>query len=125
VTPRKKNCLHFACGYASRQPVPLPHIRHRNELCGPLATSFPVLDDREPRQMGLVDWLRRLFGGASHEPEQSDRSRPALRQRRRRVKLAPLRYQVAKADTETPVEARRPYRFARPAVTGGWLDLSQ
>ena len=107
------------------QHAPTPHIRHRNELCSPLATSFLVLDDPEPRQMGLVDWLRRLFGGASHEPGQPDVSRPAPRRRRPRVKLAPLRYRVAKADPQTPVESRRPYRFARPAVTGGWLDLSQ
>jgi len=75
--------------------------------------------------MGLVDWLRRLFGGASHEPGQPEVSRPVPRRRRGRVKLAPFRYHVAKAETPTRVDSRRPYRFARPAVTGGWLDLSQ
>jgi hypothetical protein len=29
------------------------------------------------------------------------------------------------AESPAPTSSRRPYRFARPAVTGGWLDLSQ
>jgi RNA-directed DNA polymerase len=87
--------------------------------------------------MGLLNWLRRWFVGARDQPSPnrraSDRApKPRRRRKHPRPRLVPLR-------ADTLRESRRPlpgmttaersaaahYRFARPCVIGGWLDLSR
>src|SRR5262249_16385584 len=87
--------------------------------------------------MGLFQWLRGLIGlGDSHSAPQappkspiSARSAPIemrSRKRRPRARLTPLRFKgPPKPDGHTTRPIQRGYRFARPGVTGGWLDLSQ
>jgi len=81
--------------------------------------------------MGLFDWLRRLFAGdrtdfpsdscKAHAPSPPFRRRA----RRRKVKLAPRRYGASpKPKPPAPTATLPPYRFSRPGVSGGWLDLS-
>ncbi len=105
----------------------------------------------ELRRMGLFDWLRRLFGG-SEKPAggpaaprtQREKSRPIRRLRRARVRLTALEHlrpfssnsRAGETSAKVPqddgspsdfrgsVVRQRPYRFARPAIEGGWLDLS-
>lgn len=82
--------------------------------------------------MGLWQWLWRLLGGGPERPATNNRpapdSPPKKAPRRRRVRLARRRASrtresrhIASAET-VPT---KPYRFARPCVTGGWLDLSR
>src|SRR5262249_29906160 len=132
-TPRKKHCPHFARGFVDGETFPRRQIRHRNELCGPLATSFIKSG---ASRMGLFDWISRLFGGGDQPapeaaPPAATRPGPAVAparrdRRHRRIRLAPLRAgrHPPKKGTSDAV-GTRPYRFARPAVQGGWLDLSQ
>lgn len=81
--------------------------------------------------MGLFDWLRRLFLGGQAEPARApshDRgSAPSRRRRtrRRKVKLVPLRYAARKQKPPAAALPRAPYRFSRPSVRGGWLDLAR
>jgi len=85
--------------------------------------------------MGFFHWLRRLFGleTGRNSPERGSPAAaasgsPTRRHRRRRppVKLVPLRYQPAQpVGGRTSSVGRRAYRFARPSMRGGWLDLSQ
>jgi RNA-directed DNA polymerase len=102
--------------------------------------------------MGLFDWLRRLFGGTKKQPgspaepqPRREPSRYVRRPRRPRVKLAPLKHHPpfssnprtgetsarvpqgggSISGVRIPAVPQRPYRFARPAIEGGWLDLSR
>jgi len=86
--------------------------------------------------MGLFDWLQRLFGGGTPGNPEAARSvystpevaeSESLRRRKhRRIKLAPFRYHPLPATHGgTKVLPGRPYRFSRPGVQGGWLDLSR
>ncbi|MBI3865696.1 MAG: RNA-directed DNA polymerase [Planctomycetia bacterium] len=93
--------------------------------------------------MGLFQWLRGLFGFGDAAPESSaqphspsssrasdsNRATPAARpprKRRRPARLKPLRFKPPrKVGGRTTLPKDRGYRFARPSVTGGWLDLSQ
>src|SRR5258708_2961232 len=87
--------------------------------------------------MGLFNWLRGLLGFGNPEnqphsgPVSSDAASPhagrAQRPRRkhRKVKLDPLRYRPSeRIGGNTSSVGRRAYRFARPSMRGGWLDLS-
>lgn len=90
--------------------------------------------------MGLFNWLRRLlgFGNPENRPDFGPDSPgiPAAtlprvgganrsRGKRRRVKLVPLRYRSSPPiGGHTSSVGRRAYRFARPSMRGGWLDLS-
>lgn len=85
--------------------------------------------------MGLLNWLRRWFGGnraaPARKPGSSDGA-PARRVRRRqrpRVVLTPLRADQTRPPAHAGIRTiervgSSPYRFARPCVVGGWLDLS-
>ena len=80
--------------------------------------------------MGLFDWLRRLFAGdRADSPSASSEVRapsPSTRRRarRRKVKLVPLRFGASpKPRPPAPTSTRPPYRFSRPGIAGGWLDL--
>lgn len=84
--------------------------------------------------MGLFDWVRRLFAGGQQEVRPTERARhPATapqvvvrRTRRPNVRLTRLRFREARErKTAAPTTAHPPYRFARPSIHGGWLDLSQ
>lgn len=89
--------------------------------------------------MGLLNWLRRWFLG---EPDQSRDGNPAAsdspatgslaRRKYPRVRLKPLRANSLRESrrrqpgmTTAERAATAPYRFARPCVVGGWLDLSR
>lgn len=80
--------------------------------------------------MGLFQWLRGLIGfGASpsepRAPSSSSRSEKTRRQRRTKIRLTPLRFKAPpKVDGLAVPRSQRGYRFARPNVTGGWLDLN-
>jgi len=82
--------------------------------------------------MGLFGWLRRLFGNEEQEGQPPGAAGSGRRRQRkhRRVKLAPLRYdlvrrKLARAAAGNATVTVRDYRFARPGIHGGWLDLSQ
>jgi retron-type reverse transcriptase len=130
-----KHCQQFECGFGdAARHCAASQIRHRNELCVPLTTFFTNL--AEPPWMGLFQWLRGLIGfGVSHSrpqvpaktpvPAQSAPSEKVRRKRRPQARLTPLRFKAPpKAGRRTTRPSRRVYRFARPDVTGGWLDLS-
>ncbi len=86
--------------------------------------------------MGLFDWLSHLFGGgesqhqgatrpdsSAPEPVEGDHQRP---HRHRPIKLAPFRYRPSRSISSGAESVpSRPYRFGRPAIQGGWLDLSR
>src|SRR5438045_3641632 len=90
--------------------------------------------------MGLFNWLRRLLGfenpeiqptvgsdSASSQPDGEIHRRAATRRapKRRKVRLVPLRYRPpAQVGGHTSSVGRRAYRFARPSMRGGWLDLT-
>jgi RNA-directed DNA polymerase len=90
--------------------------------------------------MGLFGWIGRLFGGAerpSHETPRTSsvdvreaqvprrRRRRHSRIKRRRVRLAALRFSPRLPDVgEGKSIPSPPYRFARPDIHSGWLDLS-
>ena len=91
--------------------------------------------------MGLFDWFWRLFGappgGSSAPPDAGispptpQRARVVRRRRHPRPRLTPFRFRIDHARPDAadrrPDETvpERPYRFARPGITGGWLDLSR
>ncbi|MFN0054825.1 MAG: reverse transcriptase family protein [Planctomycetales bacterium] len=87
--------------------------------------------------MGLFNWLRRWLWGATGEASPGGKTaagrHASLRKKRHpRVRLAPLRRAAADQSGQTrtglqpeEIVASAPYRFARPCVTGGWLDLSR
>ncbi|HLJ10663.1 MAG TPA: reverse transcriptase family protein [Planctomycetaceae bacterium] len=77
--------------------------------------------------MMLFNWLRRLFGrfpqsqaAAAAPRHRSERAR----REHRRVKLVPLRYRPRQHSAESSTVESPAYRFARPSISGGWLDLS-
>ncbi len=78
-------------------------------------------------RVGWLQWLRRLLGfgtpsAATTQPVGKVEHRPV---RHRKVKLAPLRYRSsARIGLDTSSVGKRAYRFARPSMRGGWLDLS-
>jgi retron-type reverse transcriptase len=88
--------------------------------------------------MGLLNWLRRWFLGdrdrestPSASNAGSANSKRRFRRRRPRPRLVPLRAAAARESrrhqpgmTTAERAAAAPYRFARPCVVGGWLDLS-
>src|SRR5436190_5436575 len=90
--------------------------------------------------MGLFNWLRRLLGfeNPENQPQIGSDSASstasafapsgdvARRQaKHRRVKLVSLRYRSsAQVGGQTSSVGRRAYRFARPSMRGGWLDLT-
>lgn len=81
--------------------------------------------------MGLWQTLWRFLTGApSPRPEKnSDRTPapPPPRKARRRARLNPLRSARTRETRHLAAQETvdsKPYRFARPCVTGGWLDLS-
>jgi retron-type reverse transcriptase len=87
--------------------------------------------------MGLFNWLRELFGFVAPADTPVPPTKPPApvkpnaparppQKRRQRVKLAPLRYKPGDlVGGRTTSKSKQGYRFARPAVVGGWLDLSQ
>ncbi len=85
--------------------------------------------------MGFFGWLRRLFGGGEQEGRgparpassaiEAAETRKSRRRPHRRIRLTPLRYQRSPATDPATATPQRTYRFGRPGVRGGWLDLSQ
>lgn len=86
--------------------------------------------------MGWLNWLRRwFFGGpdsSSTPRESTPASAPRPQRRRPRRRLFPLRAASLRESRRHPPgmttaerTAAPPYRFARPCVVGGWLDLSR
>ena len=89
--------------------------------------------------MSLLDWIKSWFLGpaaspsTSHPASTTDPSRDGAatevpsRKPRRRVRLTGFRYTRHGAGGQplaSPTVAEKPYRFARPSVMGGFLDLS-
>lgn len=90
--------------------------------------------------MGLFNWLRRLLGFENLEnqaPFGSDSARSPTNTsaplrgvarrppKRRKARLVPLQYRsTAQVGGQTSSVGRRAYRFARPSMRGGWLDLT-
>src|SRR5579872_3436878 len=86
--------------------------------------------------MGLFGWLRRILGGGEQEPAAANSPgapatasvevQKSLRRPHRRIRLEPLRFRSAsERDPGGVIASKRPYRFGRPSIHGGWLDLSQ
>src|SRR5262245_52546675 len=80
--------------------------------------------------MGLWQWLWRFLTGAP-DPQPADAQSPApsapRKPRRPRARLTRLRSPRERETRHLAAQetvASKPYRFARPCVTGGWLDLS-
>lgn len=85
--------------------------------------------------MGVFNWLLRLFGISGEDTNRSGReetARDVHRKKRRLVKLTASRRGIERAKRRSSRRANpaelvpsKPYKFARPGVCGGWLDLSQ
>ncbi|MEX1096426.1 MAG: reverse transcriptase family protein [Planctomycetales bacterium] len=81
--------------------------------------------------MGLFDFLRRLFFGKPAAAPPGGTAPPGSRRRtrapRRRPRLEPFRYgrRERAPDPAPPATGDPPYRFARRAARGRWLDLAQ
>jgi len=80
------------------------------------------------KRVGWFEWLRNLVGfGKPPSVNSPPETRQVERQRvkRRKVRLVPLRFRPpARIGGHTESAGKRAYRFARPNITGGWLDLS-
>lgn len=87
--------------------------------------------------MGFLNWLRRWFlGDLEAEPAAPVEAPPSVSEPedriRRRHRLVSLRAEARREPgrrhpgmTSAERTAEIPYRFARPCVVGGWLDLSR
>ncbi len=86
--------------------------------------------------MGLFDWLRRLLGfeSSNNQPENAPPAaapgpsgsqvarRPA---KHRKVRLVRLRYRPPAPAGDQSSISHPAYKFSRPSMRGGWLDLSR
>lgn len=86
--------------------------------------------------MGLFGWLRRILGGGEQESSEANlpgaptsgvvEAQKSRRRQHRRIRLDRLRYRSASEGGPAPATvSKRAYRFGRPSIHGGWLDLSQ
>jgi len=89
--------------------------------------------------MSLLDWIKSWFVGSTVSPSTSGANSPpdpshdgsateqAAKKPRRRIRLSGFRYTRHGAggqELPSPTVPEKPYKFARPSVMGGFLDLS-